>query len=188
MITRRDFVQFGALAGAASLFGGDRHATPAPSHRRNNAVAYRGDSEHLRSPEWIASPCCGWRVSRRSVQSRRRNCGCRARAGIGEADISGHFAAPVILRIERRGPHWSFWVASTSAVSNCWRTRRSDDTRPQGKTSRCLRWTQPYAFLASMVACRPRSEHATLTGSSIRPVSRCNCLPKARSTPSWVYD
>jgi NitT/TauT family transport system substrate-binding protein len=105
MMTRRDFVQFGALAGAASLLGVDREALAAEPPPETTRLRIAEVPSTCRSPEWIAEPLLraeGFTdVQYNRVDGTR---GVERALASGEADISGHFAAPVILRIEAGDP------------------------------------------------------------------------------------
>jgi ABC-type nitrate/sulfonate/bicarbonate transport system substrate-binding protein len=71
-----------------------------------------------RSPEWIAADLLR-AEGFTDVQYNRVSgtLGVERALASGEADISGHFAAPVIVRLEAGDPS-SFWAASTSAASS----------------------------------------------------------------------
>ena len=105
MITRREFVQFGALAGATSLLGVGREALGAEPPPETTRLRIAEIPSSCRSPEYIAEPLL--RAEGFTDVQYNRVAGTvdveRALAS-GEADISGHFAAPVILRIEAGDP------------------------------------------------------------------------------------
>ncbi len=153
MITRRDFVQFGALAGAAGLFGVDREALGAEPPPETTRLRIAEIPSTCRSPEYIAEPLLRMEGFT-DVQYNRvaGTVGVERALASGEADISGHFAAPVILRIEAGDPI----VILGGEHIGCFELLANEKIQ----TIRDLKGkavaippqdTSPYAFLASMV-------------------------------------
>jgi len=153
MITRRDFVQFGALASAASLFGGDRDALGAEPPPETTRLRIAEIPSTCRSPEWIAEPMLRMEGFT-DVQYNRvaGTVGVERALASGEADISGHFAAPVILRIEAGDPI----VILGGEHIGCFELLANEKILTirdlKGKTVAVPALDpSPYAFLASMV-------------------------------------
>ena len=153
MTTRRQFMRDVALAGAASALGHAPHvlaAEPPPETTRLRIAEIPGT---CRSPEYIAEPLLK-AEGFAEVQYLRvaGTVGVERALASGEADISGHFAAPVILRIEAGDPI----VIVGGEHIGCFELLGNDKIRTirdlKGKSVAIPpQDTSPYAFLASMV-------------------------------------
>jgi NitT/TauT family transport system substrate-binding protein len=152
--SRREFVAGLTLAGMAGFFGrrSDRVAAEPPPETTRLRIAQLPST--CRSPEWIAddllraegftdvqyTPTAGTLGVERALAS-------------GETDISGHFAAPVILRVEAGDPI----VMLAGEHVGCFELLANDRVRSirdlKGRTVAVPELDpSPYAFLASMVA------------------------------------
>jgi NitT/TauT family transport system substrate-binding protein len=152
--SRRRFVSTGALAGVASLLqltAAGHAAEPPPE---TNRIRIPQIPSTCRSPEWIAEELLraeGFTdVQYVQVQGTQ---GVERALASGEADIAGHFAAPVILRLEAGDPI----VMLGGEHVGCFELLGSERIR----TIRNLKGRavavpaldpSPYAFLASMVS------------------------------------
>src|SRR5262245_27686592 len=103
---RRDFLNAAGIAAASTLIGlpaGDAGAEPAPETRR---IRIPRLSSTCRTPEWVAEELLR-AEGFTEVQYIAADGGTRdveRLLATGGADIGGHFAAPVILRIEAGDP------------------------------------------------------------------------------------
>jgi NitT/TauT family transport system substrate-binding protein len=152
--SRRKFLSAAALAAAQSLLRGPADARAAEPPVETTRIRIPQISSTCRSPEWIAEellrsegftdvqyiPVAGTQGVEHALAS-------------GEADIAGHFAAPVILRVEAGDPI----VMLGGEHVGCFELLASERIR----TIRDLKGRavaipaldpSPYAFLASMVA------------------------------------
>jgi NitT/TauT family transport system substrate-binding protein len=152
--TRRQFLCAVALAGAGTFVGSPSAATAAESPLETTRIRIPQIPSTCRSPEWIAEellrtegftdvqyiPVAGTQGVERALAS-------------GEADLAGHFAAPVIIRLEAGDPI----VILGGEHVGCFELLGSERIR----TIRDLKGRavaipeldpSPYAFLASMVA------------------------------------
>ena len=154
MISRRKFVRDMAVAGAASAFGINSRvfaAEPPPETARLRIAQIPGS---CRSPELMAQEFFH-AEGFTDVQYGRvpGTVGVEQALASGEADLSGHFAAPVILRIEAGDPI----VILGGEHSGCFELLGSDRIRSirdlKGKSVAVPALDpSPYAFLASMMA------------------------------------
>ena len=154
MRTRREFLRNAALVGAAGALGpiGEALAADPPPETARLRIAEIPSS--CRSPEWIAADLLraeGFTdVQYNRVQG---TLGVEKALASGEADISGHFAAPVIVRLEAGDPI----VILGGEHAGCFELLASDNIRTirdlkHRKVAVPLLDPSPYAFLASMLA------------------------------------
>jgi NitT/TauT family transport system substrate-binding protein len=152
--SRREFLSAAALAGAGTLLGSPNVAIAAEAPPETTRIRIPQIPSTCRSPEWVAEellrtegftdvqyiPVPGTLGVERGLAS-------------GEADIGGHFAAPVILRLEAGDPI----VMLGGEHIGCFELLGSERIR----TIRDLKGRavaipeldpSPYAFLASMAA------------------------------------
>ena len=105
MTNRREFMRSAALAGAASALGYAPELLAAEPPAETTRLRIAKIPSACRSPEWIAEP-----LLRAEGFTDVQYTHVAGTAGVekglasGEIDISGHFAAPVILRIEAGDP------------------------------------------------------------------------------------
>ena len=150
MITRRQFVHGVAAAGALGFVSDVMAAEPPPETKRLRIAEVPST---CRSPEWIAGELLR-AEGFTDVQYNRvaGTAGMERALATGEADISGHFAAPLILRIEAGDPI----VILGGEHAGCFELLGKDEIRSirdlKGKTVAVPELDPaPYAFLASMV-------------------------------------
>jgi NitT/TauT family transport system substrate-binding protein len=153
MISRRKFVKDVALAGAAGLLGVGRDASAAEPPPETTRLRIAQIPSTCRSPEWIA----GELLRAEGFTDVQYNpvpgtLGVERALATGEVDISGHFAAPVILRIEAGDPI----VILGGEHVGCFELLGNDQIRSirdlKGRTVAVPALDpSPYAFLASMV-------------------------------------
>ena len=153
MTTRREFVCDVALAAAAGALGYAPElvaAEPAPETTRLRIAEI---PSACRSPEWISEPLLR-AEGFTDVQYNRVQvtAGVERALATGEADISGHFAAPVILRVEAGDPI----VIIGGEHTGCFELLGSEKIQTirdlKGKVVAIPALDpSPYAFLASMV-------------------------------------
>src|SRR6188474_1382231 len=105
MPTRREFLRHAALSGAAGALGPIAEVLAADPPPETTRLRIAEIPSTCRSPEWIAEPMLRMEGFT-DVQYNRvaGTVGVERALASGEADISGHFAAPVILRIEAGDP------------------------------------------------------------------------------------
>jgi NitT/TauT family transport system substrate-binding protein len=154
MISRREFVRDMALAGAASALGiwsGVAAAEPPPETKRLRIAEI---PSVCRSPEWVAEELFK-AEGFTDVQYIRKQgtLGVEQALASGEVDISGHFAAPVLLRLEAGDPI----VILGGEHVGCFELFGNESVR----TVRDLKGKRvaipaldpsPYAFIASMAS------------------------------------
>src|SRR5437016_855408 len=154
MISRREFLRGLTLAGTASLAGlGPELAGAEPPPETTRLRISRVPST-CRSPEWMAEELLRAEgFSHVQYTPTAGTVGVEQALASGEADISGHFAAPVILRVEAGDPI----VILAGEHVGCFELLGTDRIR----TIRDLKGRavaipaldpSPYAFLASMVS------------------------------------
>jgi NitT/TauT family transport system substrate-binding protein len=153
-LTRREFLKEVSVAGAVAFLGAQRDslaAEPPPETTRLRIPQIRST---CRSPEWVAEELLrseGFtNVQYISVEGTR---GVESTLASGETDIGGHFAAPVILRVEAGDPI----VMLGGEHVGCFELLGSDRIRTirdlKGRTVAIPALDpSPYAFLASMAA------------------------------------
>jgi NitT/TauT family transport system substrate-binding protein len=152
--TRREFLSTAALAGTGTLLGLRSGSAAAEPPLETTRLRIAQIPSTCRSPEWIAEELLRTEGFT-DVQYIRvpGTVGVEKALASGEADISGHFAAPVILRLEAGDPI----VMVGAEHVGCFELLGSDRIR----TIRDLKGRavaipeldpSPYAFLASMVA------------------------------------
>jgi NitT/TauT family transport system substrate-binding protein len=153
-LSRREFLKQVTLAGAAALLGTQRDSLAAEPPLETTRIRIPQIPSTCRSPEWIAEellraegftdvqyiPTPGTQGVERALAS-------------GEADIAGHFAAPVILRLEAGDPV----VMLGGEHIGCFELLGSERIRTirdlKGRTVSIPELDpSPYAFLASMAA------------------------------------
>ena len=152
--SRREFLSTAALAGAGTLFGSPNVGIAAEPPPETARIRIPQIPSTCRSPEWVAEellraegftdvqyiPVPGTLGVERGLAS-------------GEADIGGHFAAPVILRLEAGDPI----VMLGGEHVGCFellgseRIRTIHDLKGRAVAIPALD-PSPYAFLASMAA------------------------------------
>src|SRR5262245_26475764 len=102
---RREFIKNLSLAGAATLFGFSTDAFAAEPPLETTRIRIPQIPSTCRSPEWIAEELLRTEgftdIQYIPVQGTQ---GVERALALGEADIGGHFAAPVILRLEAGDP------------------------------------------------------------------------------------
>ena len=154
MPTRREFLRDAALAGAAGALGPFAEALAADPPPETTRLRIAEIPSTCRSPEWIAADLLR-AEGFTDVQYNRVSGtqGVERALASGEADISGHFAAPVIVRLEAGDPI----VILGGEHVGCFELLGSERIR----TIRDLKHRtvavpaldpSPYAFLASMLA------------------------------------
>ena len=154
MPTRREFLRDAALAGAAGALAPISAALAADPPPEITRLRIAELPSSCRSPEWIAADLLraeGFTdIQYNRVQG---TLGVEKALASGEADISGHFAAPVIVRLEAGDPI----VILGGEHAGCFELLANDNVR----TIRDLKNRRvavpaldpsPYAFLASMLA------------------------------------
>ena len=152
--SRREFLKTATLAGTGALLGLPRETHAAEPPLETKRIRFPQTASTCRTPEWMAEellrsegfndiqyvPIQGTLALQRSLAS-------------GEADLAGHFAAPVILRLEAGDPI----VILGGEHVGCFELLGSERIR----TVRDLKGRAvavpaldpaPYAFLASMVS------------------------------------
>jgi NitT/TauT family transport system substrate-binding protein len=152
--SRREFLSAAALAGAGSLLKLRSEAIAAEAQPETKRIRIPQIPSACRSPEWVAEELFrieGFTdVQYIPVQGTQ---GVERALASGEADIGGHFAAPVILRLEAGDPV----VMLGGEHIGCFELLGSERIR----TIRDLKGRAvaipaldpaPYAFLASMVS------------------------------------
>jgi NitT/TauT family transport system substrate-binding protein len=152
--SRREFLSAAALAGAGSLLKLRSEAIAAETQPETKRIRIPQIPSACRSPEWVAEELFrieGFTdVQYIPVQGTQ---GVERALASGEADIGGHFAAPVILRLEAGDPV----VMLGGEHIGCFELLGSERIR----TIRDLKGRAvaipaldpaPYAFLASMVS------------------------------------
>jgi NitT/TauT family transport system substrate-binding protein len=151
---RREFLSAITRAGAAALFGTAAESVAAEPPPETTRIRIPQIPSACRSPEWVAEELLraeGFTdVQYIPVQGTQ---GVEQALASGEADIGGHFAAPVILRLEAGDPV----VMLGGEHIGCFELLGSERIR----TIRDLKGRAvaipaldpaPYAFLASMAA------------------------------------
>jgi NitT/TauT family transport system substrate-binding protein len=152
--SRREFLTTVAAAGTGALFGAPSDALAAEPPLETKRIRIPQIPSACRSPEWVAEELLraeGFTdVQYIPVQGTQ---GVEQALASGEADIGGHFAAPVILRLEAGDPV----VMLGGEHIGCFELLGSERIR----TIRDLKGRAvaipaldpaPYAFLASMAA------------------------------------
>src|SRR3989449_5769109 len=154
MISRREFLRGLTLAGTASLAGlGPELAGAEPPPETTRLRISRVPST-CRSPEWMAEELLRAEgFSHVQYTPTAGTVGVEQALASGEADISGHFAAPVILRVEAGDPI----VILAGEHVGCFELLGTDRIRTirdlKGRTVAVPALDpSPYAFLASMAA------------------------------------
>ena len=154
MRTRREFLRDAALASAAGALGSITEALAADPPPETTRLRIAEIPSSCRSPEWIAADLLlaeGFTdVQYNRVQG---TLGVEKALASGEADISGHFAAPVIVRLEAGDPI----VILGGEHAGCFELLASENVRTirdlkHRKVAVPLLDPSPYAFLASMLA------------------------------------
>jgi NitT/TauT family transport system substrate-binding protein len=153
-LTRREFLKEVSVAGAAALLGAQRDSLAAGPLPETARIRIPQIPSTCRSPEWVAEELLRTEgftdVQYVPVQGTQ---GVERALASGEADIGGHFAAPVILRLEAGDPV----VILGGEHVGCFELLGSERIR----TIRDLKGRAvaiptldpaPYAFLASMAA------------------------------------
>ncbi len=153
-MNRREFVQGLGVTGAVSLTGlrpGSAAAEPPPETTR---LRISRIPSSCRSPEWIAEELLR-AEGFTDVQyiATEGTLGVERALASGEADLNGHFAAPVILRVEAGDPI----VILAGEHVGCFELLGTERVRTirdlKGKTVAVPALDpSPYAFLASMAA------------------------------------
>src|ERR1041384_2304747 len=151
---RREFLERTSVLGAASLLG--LRAAPAAAEPPPETTRLRVPwvPSTCRSPEWVAEELLRAEGFTEVTYVMKEGTQGMARAlASGEADIGGHFAAPVILRLEAGdaivmlgGEHVGCFELLASE-----RIRRIRDAKGRTVAVPVLD-PSPYAFLASMAA------------------------------------
>ena len=140
MISRREFLRGLTLAGTASLAGlGPELAGAEPPPETTRLRISRVPST-CRSPEWMAEELLRAEgFSHVQYTPTAGTVGVEQALASGEADISGHFAAPVILRVEAGDPI----VILAGEHVGCFELLGTDRIRTirdlKGRRSRCPR-------------------------------------------------
>ena len=151
---RREFLNTLGLAGTAALLGlrsAPAAAEPPPETTR---LRIPWVPSTCRSPEWIAEELLRAEGFTEVTYVMKEGTQGMARAlATGEADIGGHFAAPVILRLEAGDPI----VMLAGEHSGCFELLGTERIRTirdlKGRTVAVpVLDPAPYAFLASMAA------------------------------------
>jgi NitT/TauT family transport system substrate-binding protein len=153
-LSRREFLKEVSVAGAAVFLGTQRDSLAAEPPLETTRIRIPQIPSTCRSPEWIAEELLRTEgfteVQYIPVQGTQ---GVERALAAGETDIAGHFAAPVILRLEAGDPV----VMLGGEHIGCFELLGSDRIR----TIRDLKGRavaipaldpSPYAFLASMAA------------------------------------
>jgi NitT/TauT family transport system substrate-binding protein len=152
--SRREFLAKLGLAGSTALFGLQSDVSPAEPPPETKTIRIPQMRSTCRSPEWIAEELLRTEgftdIQYIPVQGTQ---GVERALASGEADLGGHFAAPVILRLEAGDPI----VMLGGEHVGCFELLGSERIR----TIRDLKGRavaipaldpSPYAFLASMVS------------------------------------
>ena len=153
MITRRQFVRAGLLTGTAVALGIDRSTLAADAPPETTRIRIAEIPSACRSPEWAAEALLRLEgFTEVQYNKVRGTAGVERALATGEADISGHFAAPLILRIEAGDPI----VIVGGEHIGCFELLGNDRIQTirdlKGKTVAVPALDpSPYAFLASMV-------------------------------------
>jgi NitT/TauT family transport system substrate-binding protein len=153
-LTRREFLKQASVAGAAAFLAAQRDSLAAEPPLETTRIRIPQIPSTCRSPEWIAEELLraeGFtEVQYIPVQGTQ---GVERALASGETDIGGHFAAPVILRLEAGDPV----VMLGGEHIGCFELLGSERIR----TIRDLKGRAvaipaldpaPYAFLASMAS------------------------------------
>jgi len=150
VITRREFLSGAAAAGVLGFPATGLAAEPPPETTRLRIAEIPST---CRSPEWVAGELLR-AEGFTDVQYKRvaGTVGVERALATGEADLSGHFAAPVILRIEAGDPI----VIVGGEHVGCFELLGNNEIRSirdlKGKTVAVPALDpSPYAFLAAMV-------------------------------------
>jgi NitT/TauT family transport system substrate-binding protein len=151
---RREFLTKVGVAGAGALLGPTAHSFAAEPPPETKRIRIPQLPSACRSPEWIAEELLRTEgfsdVQYLPVQGTQ---GVERALASGEADLAGHFAAPVILRLEAGDPV----VMLGGEHIGCFELLGSERIR----TIRDLKGRAvaipaldpaPYAFLASMIS------------------------------------
>ena len=153
MISRREFVNGMALAAGAGALGYTRELLAAEQPPETTRIRIAEIPSACRSPEWIAEPLLR-AEGFTDVQYNRveGTAGVERALATGAADLSGHFAAPVILRIEAGDPI----VIVGGEHIGCFELLGNDKIQTirdlKGKAVAIPALDpSPYAFLASMI-------------------------------------
>jgi NitT/TauT family transport system substrate-binding protein len=152
--SRREFLSAAVLAGAGSLLKlrSDAIAAEPPLETKRIRIPQMGST--CRSPEWLAEELLrveGFTdVQYAPVQGTQ---GVERALASGEADIAGHFAAPVILRLEAGDPIIMLGGEHVGCFEllGSERIRTIRDLKGRSVAIPALD-PSPYAFLASMVS------------------------------------
>ena len=151
---RREFLSTLSLAGAAGLLGlrpGAAAAEPPPETTRLRIPRL---PSACRSPEWVAEELLRAEgFTEVTYVPQDGTLGVERALASGEADIGGHFAAPVILRVEAGDPI----VMLAGEHAGCFELLGTERIRGirdlKGRTVAVPALDPaPYAFLASMAA------------------------------------
>jgi len=151
---RREFLSTLSLAGAAGLLGlrpGASAAEPPPETTRLRIPRL---PSACRSPEWVAEELLRAEgFTEVTYVPQDGTLGVERALASGEADIGGHFAAPVILRVEAGDPI----VMLAGEHAGCFELLGTERIRGirdlKGRTVAVPALDPaPYAFLASMAA------------------------------------
>ncbi|HSE85350.1 MAG TPA: ABC transporter substrate-binding protein [Candidatus Binatia bacterium] len=153
-LSRREFLKEVSVAGAAALLGAQRDSLAAEAPPETTRIRIPQIPSTCRSSEWVAEELLRTEGFT-DVQYIRVSgtLGVEKTLASGEADIGGHFAAPVILRLEAGDPI----VMLGGEHIGCFELLGSERIR----TIRDLKGRavaipaldpSPYAFLASMVS------------------------------------
>jgi NitT/TauT family transport system substrate-binding protein len=152
--TRREFLSKISFAGAGALLGSGADSFAAEPTPETKRIRIPKIPSTCRSPEWIAEELLRTEgftdVQYIPVQGTQ---GVERSLASGEADIAGHFAAPVILRLEAGDPI----VMLGGEHLGCFELLGSERIRTirdlKGRTVAIPALDpSPYAFLASMVS------------------------------------
>ena len=154
MPTRRQFLRHATLSGAACALGPITDVLAADPPPETSRLRIAEIPSTCRSPEWVAADLLR-AEGFTDVQYNRVSgtLGVEKALASGEADISGHFAAPVIVRLEAGDPI----VILGGEHVGCFELLASDRVRTirdlKGRTVAVPALDpSPYAFLASMLA------------------------------------
>ena len=181
---RREFLTTAALAGTGALLGLHSNSLAAEPPLETKRIRIPQIPSACRSPEWVAEELLqieGFTdVQYLPVQGTQ---GVEQALASGEADLGGHFAAPVIIRLEAGDPRHV--GGEQSAASSCW----AASAFGRSATCRRTRSRSPHSIQSLRV---PRAawwrtsawtRARTSTGQHIRRPRRCSYSPRARSTP-----